>query len=136
MPRGAKPPFFYVPPAASTALSAVKYARYLGMDQPVYGLQPLGFEEGEVPHNRVEDMAAYYIKEIRSLQPEGPYYLGEQCFGCHVAFEIAQQLQAQDCTVALLALLSFYTSAFGLRTLLIYQVILFAVQSTISIAAN
>ncbi|MEN8221164.1 MAG: thioesterase domain-containing protein [Pseudomonadota bacterium] len=57
-------------------MSAVKYARYLGMVQPVYGLQPLGFEEGLVPHNRVEDMAAYYIKEIRSLQPEGPYYLG------------------------------------------------------------
>jgi len=80
-------------------------ARHLGMDQPVYGLQPLGFEEGQVPHNRVEDMAAYYIREIRSFQPEGPYYLGGQCFGCHVAFEMAQQLQAQDCTVALLALL-------------------------------
>ncbi len=104
-PCGAKPPFFYIPPAASTALSAVKYARYLGMDQPVYGLQPLGFEEGEVPHNRVEDMAAYYIREIRSFQPEGPYYLGGQCFGCIFAFEMAQQLLAQGCTVALLALL-------------------------------
>jgi hypothetical protein len=51
-PRGSKPPFFYVPSAASTALSAVKYARYLGTVQPVYGLQPLGFDEGEVPHNR------------------------------------------------------------------------------------
>jgi len=102
--RGAKPPFFYVPPAASTALSAVKYARHLGTDQPVYGLQPLGFEEGEVPHNRVEEMAAYYIKEIRSFQPEGPYYLGGQCFGGNIAFEMAQQLQAQGCTLALLAL--------------------------------
>jgi thioesterase domain-containing protein/acyl carrier protein len=103
-PRGAKPPFFYVPPAASTALSAVKYARYLGTEQPVYGLQPLGFEEGEVPHSRVEDMAAYYIREIRSFQPEGPYYLGGTCFGGYVAFEMAQQLRAQGCSVALLAL--------------------------------
>jgi thioesterase domain-containing protein len=103
-PSGSKPPFFYVPPAASTALSAVKYARYLGTDQPVYGLQPLGFEEGEVPHNRVEDMAAYYIKEMRNFQPKGPYYLGGTCFGGFVVFEMAQQLLAQDCSVALLAL--------------------------------
>jgi len=101
---GTKPPFFCVPPAAATAYSFVKLARYLGTDQPVYGLQPLGLEEGQVPHNRVEDMAAYYIKEIRSFQPSGPYYLGGMCFGGNIAFEIAQQLQAQDCTVALLAL--------------------------------
>jgi len=102
--NGSKPPLFCVPPAGNTALSFVNLARHLGMDQPVYGLQPLGFEEGQVPHNRVEDMAAYYIKEIRSFQPEGPYYLGGTCFGAFVAFEMAQQLLAQGCTVALLAL--------------------------------
>ncbi|OAD20369.1 thioesterase, partial [Candidatus Thiomargarita nelsonii] len=101
---GSKPPFFCVPAAASTALSFEKLARHLGTDQPVYGLQPLGFEEGQVPHNRVEDMAAYYLKEIRALQPEGPYYLGGMCFGAFVVFEMAQQLLAQGCTVALLAL--------------------------------
>ncbi|MCI5147434.1 MAG: hypothetical protein D3923_18365, partial [Candidatus Electrothrix sp. AR3] len=102
---GSKPPFFYVPPIGSTALSAVRYIPYQSPDQPFYGLQPLGFEEGETPHDRVEDMAAYYIKEIRSIQPEGPYYLGGQCYGCTIVFEMAQQLQAQGYPVALLALL-------------------------------
>lgn len=103
-PCGSRPPFFYAPPAGCTALGAAKYARHLGKDQPVYGLQPLGFEKGEVPHNRVEDMAEYYLREIRTLQPEGPYYLGGTCFGASVAFEMARQLQAQGCTVGLLAL--------------------------------
>jgi thioesterase domain-containing protein/acyl carrier protein len=103
-PDGAKIPFFYVPPAGKTALRAVYHARHLGADQPVYGIQPLGFEEGEVPHNQTEEMAAYYIKAIQKDHPEGPYCLGGTCFGATVVFEMAQQLQAQGCTVSLLAL--------------------------------
>ncbi|MCI5194415.1 MAG: hypothetical protein D3915_15025, partial [Candidatus Electrothrix sp. AU1_5] len=106
-PKGSKPPFFYVPPGGSTALGGAKYAQYLGTDQPFYGLQPLGFEEGETPHDRVEDMAAYYIRAIREFQPEGPYYLGGPCFGVHVAFKMAQQLHRQGCTVGFLALFDF-----------------------------
>ncbi|MEN8219495.1 MAG: amino acid adenylation domain-containing protein, partial [Pseudomonadota bacterium] len=104
-PNGGKPPLFCVPPAGRTALSFVDLVRHLGTEQPVYGLQPLGMDGKQEPHNRVEDMAAYYIKEIRAFQPEGPYYLAGMCFGGHVAFEMAQQLQKQGCTVALLALL-------------------------------
>ncbi|XOF33848.1 MAG: condensation domain-containing protein [Candidatus Electrothrix sp. YB6] len=103
-PNGSRTPFFYVPPAGKTALRAVYHARHLGADQPVYGLQPLGFEEGEVPQNEVEEMAAYYLKAIRNAHPEGPYCLGGTCFGAQVVFEMAQQLQAQGCTVSLLAL--------------------------------
>ncbi|MCI5222655.1 MAG: non-ribosomal peptide synthetase, partial [Candidatus Electrothrix sp. AR4] len=103
--EGSRVPFFFVPPIGSTALIAAKYSHYLGSDQPIYGLHPLGFEEGETPHRSVEDMAAYYVSEIRKFQPEGPYYLGGQCYGCTIAFEMAQQLQAQNCTVAFLALI-------------------------------
>lgn len=112
-PCGSTPPFFYVPPAASTALGAARYARYLGKDQPVYGLQPLGFEEGEVPHDRIKDIAAYYLSDIQRFQPKGPYYLCGPCFGAWVAFEMAQQLYAQGSTVALLALLDYGVPGYG-----------------------
>lgn len=102
---GDKPPFFYVPPGGCTALNGVPYARYLGKEQPVYGLQPLGFEEGETPHERIKDLAAYYVSEIRKFQPEGPYYFGGPCFGAYVAFEMACQLNMLDCKVGLVALL-------------------------------
>jgi aspartate racemase len=62
------------------------------------------------PPNRVEDLAAHYIKEMRILQPEGPYFLAGISFGGSVAFEMAQQLVAQGQEVALLALLDSYTS--------------------------
>jgi thioesterase domain-containing protein len=57
-------------------------------------------------------MAADYLKEIRTLQPEGPYFLGDYCFGGKVAFEMAQQLHAQGQKVALLALLDAYAPGY------------------------
>jgi thioesterase domain-containing protein len=50
-------------------------------------------------------MAAQYVREVRELQPEGPYRLVGYCFGGTVAFEMARQLQAGGHAVALLALL-------------------------------
>src|SRR5258708_13615964 len=55
---------------------------------------------GEV--SGVEDMAAHFIQEIRTVQPHGPYYLGGYCFGGNVAFEMARQLTQQGETIALL----------------------------------
>jgi thioesterase domain-containing protein len=49
-------------------------------------------------------MAAHYIKEIQTVQPEGPYLLGGHSFGCYVAFEMALQLQALGQKVALVAI--------------------------------
>ncbi len=104
-PGGSKPPFFCVPPAATTVLALADLARHLGPEQPFYGLQPLGMDGEHPPHTQIEDMAAHYLKEIHALQPEGPYFLGGMCFGGVVAFEMAQQLQAQGQQVALLAIL-------------------------------
>ncbi|MBK7894399.1 MAG: hypothetical protein IPJ90_05840 [Anaerolineaceae bacterium] len=85
-------------------LSFARLARYLGEDQPLYGLQPQGMDGNQPHHTRVEDMAAHYIKEMRTLQPHGPYYLGGHCAGSWVAFEMAQQLQAAGEEVQLLVL--------------------------------
>jgi len=53
----------------------------------------------------IEEMARYYIHEIRAIQPRGPYYLAGYSFGGYVTFEMAQQLRAEGDEVALLALL-------------------------------
>ena len=76
----------------------------LGADQPFYGLQSPGLDGSCEPLTRIEDMAARYLKEIRRIQPHGPYFLGGYCLGGTVAYEIAQQIQAQGERVALLAL--------------------------------
>ncbi len=104
-PDSNRPTLFCIPPAGNSLLGFANLVRHLGSDQPFYVPQPLGLEGETVPHDRVEDMAAHYIKEIRAIQPEGPYFLGGRCFGGIVAFEMALQLSQQGQKVALLALI-------------------------------
>ena len=94
-PTGSKRPLFLVHPAGGHVFPYVHLARYLGPDQPCYGLQAKGLEEGESPHTRIKDMAADYIKALRTVQPNGPYFLGGWSMGGLVAFEMAQQLYTQ-----------------------------------------
>lgn len=105
---GSKPPFFCIAAADGSILRYRELAQHLGSEQPVYGLQPQGIDGKQTFHSRIEDMAAHYIEEIRTFQPEGPYFLGGFCGGGIVAFEMAQQLHAQGQKVALLALLDAY----------------------------
>jgi hypothetical protein len=76
---------------------------HLGYDQPLYGLQAKGVNGTEHPSSQMEEMANFYITEIRKVQPEGPYYLAGYCLGAMIAFEIAQQLKNKGQRVALLA---------------------------------
>ena len=71
-------------------------------------LQAKGLDGIESPHTCIEDMASHYIKEIKTVQPHGPYFLGGWCAGGVIAYEIAQQLYAQGETVELLAIFDAY----------------------------
>lgn len=105
---GSKPPFFLVHGAGGNILIYRDLARHLDSDQPVYGLQSQGLD-GEGPfHTRIEDMASYYLKEIKAVQSQEPYLLGGYCMGGTVALEMAQQLYAQGHEVALLVFLETY----------------------------
>ncbi len=81
---------------------------HLGLDQPVYGLIAEDGQGRPVYLNRIEELAAHYIEEIKTLQPKGPYLLGGLSFGGVIAFEVAQQLILQGEQVALLALFDSY----------------------------
>lgn len=105
----AKYPFFCVHPADGTVLSYVALARYLGEEQPFYGLQVAHLDESERPETRLKTMAAEYLAAVRTIQPEGPYWLGGWSMGGIVAFEMAQQLRQTGQSVALLALLDSWT---------------------------
>jgi amino acid adenylation domain-containing protein len=104
-PNGKRSPLFLIHPAGGHVFPYVHLANSLGPDQPCYGLQAKGLEEGQEPQTRIEEMAAFYIDAMRSVQAEGPYFLGGWSMGGVVAFEMAQQLRAQGQRTALLALL-------------------------------
>jgi thioesterase domain-containing protein/acyl carrier protein len=94
-PDGHLPPLFCVHSYEGNILIYRDLARRLAPEQPVYGLQSLGMNGARRPLARVEDMAAHYLAEVRTIQPEGPYRLAGICFGISVSFEMAHQLVAQ-----------------------------------------
>ncbi len=103
-PAGSRPPLFCMHPHGGNVLIYRDLSRHLGSDQPFYGLQSQGLDGRCPPLTRIEDMAAQYMKEIRTVQPHGPYFLGGYCLGGAIAFEVAQQLRAKGEHIALLAL--------------------------------
>jgi amino acid adenylation domain-containing protein len=104
-PHGSKRPFFCMPGSGGNVIYFYHLARHLGTERPFYALQARGLDGESAPLSCVEDIAAYYLEAIRTVQPQGPYLLGGHSFGALVAFEMAQQLQQQGQTVALLAIL-------------------------------
>ncbi len=104
-PGGSRLPLFCIHAAHGNVLLYRDLAKRLGDDQPVYGLQAVGLDGQQAPLRTVEEMAARYVKEIRKVQPSGPYHLAGYCLGGNIAFEVAQQLHQQGEETALLALL-------------------------------
>jgi aspartate racemase len=101
-PGGSKPPLFFIHVLGEGLEFCRPLTSYLDPEQPIYGLA-VGIMD-EVSLNEVEDVVTHYIKEMRSIQPEGPYFLAGIYCGGRVAYEMAQQLHAQGQKVALLAL--------------------------------
>jgi len=97
--RGSKPPFFWIHGDISNAF----LPNYLGPDQPVYAIEHQSQDGTPARFTTVENIASSYLREIRAVQPSGPYFLGGFCVGGLVAFEIAQQLKAQGDEVCLVA---------------------------------
>jgi aspartate racemase len=105
-PLGSRPPLFCVHAGGANVLIYRPLARRLGNDQPLYALQAQGLDGRSEPFARVEQMAAHYLKEIRSVQPHGPYRLLGASFGGLVVFEMALQLLNLGQQVDLLAMLN------------------------------
>ncbi|HEB83354.1 MAG TPA: alpha/beta fold hydrolase, partial [Gammaproteobacteria bacterium] len=104
-PKGDRPIFFCVHPAGGIVHCYTELARYLGKDQPFYALQHPGMDGPYEPYIEFDITAEYYVKALRAVQPEGPYYLGGWSFGGTLAFEMAQQLQRQGEEVAFLVMI-------------------------------
>lgn len=103
--HGTNSPLFFMHPIGGNVICYASLASHLGSEQPFYGVEAPGLYGEEVPLESVEALAAHYIQALKTIQPQGPYYLGGWSMGGIVAFEMAQQLQQQGEAIALLALL-------------------------------
>jgi thioesterase domain-containing protein len=104
-PLGSRPPLFFVHVGSGNVLCYFDLARHLGDDQPFYGLQDPTLSGAVATLGSIEEMAGHYVREMRSVQPSGPYLIGGWSFGGLVAFEMARQLSALGHEPVLLAIL-------------------------------
>ena len=106
-------PLFLMHSHGGNVLEYEPLAHRLGHELPLYALQARGLD-GHIPENlRIEEMASYYLREIRQVQPHGPYYLGGFCFGGFLALEAAQQLRATGEMVAVVVMLNSSTKEYA-----------------------
>jgi acyl transferase domain-containing protein/thioesterase domain-containing protein len=103
-PHGTKRPFFVLPGVGGNVLGYHALTESLPSDQPVIAMQSLGVDGSHQPLLSMQEIAAHFIVELRSVQPAGPYLLGGFSFGGIVGLEMAQQLLAAGERVELLAL--------------------------------
>ena len=96
--EGSRPPLFCVHG------EPLRMARNMDPELPVYGLYHV-YGNNYIPPETVEELAQQHCREIRMVQPAGPYHLCGYCLGGALAFEIAQQLTDQGEEVAYLALI-------------------------------
>jgi thioesterase domain-containing protein len=85
-------PLFMVAGMFGNVLNLSHMAHLLGEDRPFYALQARGLYGDAEPHESFEAMAEDYLREVRQVQPEGPYLLGGFSGGGIVAYEMARQL--------------------------------------------
>ena len=93
--NGRKIPLFLVHPGGGGAAAYVELAAAMDKEQPLHAIESYNLYSGERMIESIQGLAEQYVTYIRSVQAQGPYYLGGWSFGGVVAFEIARQLVEQ-----------------------------------------
>jgi thioesterase domain-containing protein len=102
---GSGPALFLVHTVVGETLPYRNLALLMPERVTVYGIEPLRSGKITFVHTRIEDMARYYVEEIRKRQNKGPYFLGGLCAGGLIAFEVARQLEGHGEEIRHLALI-------------------------------
>ncbi|XP_030383066.1 fatty acid synthase [Scaptodrosophila lebanonensis] len=108
-------PIFFVSPIEGFATALEPLAKRL--ECPAYGLQ---FTE-TVPVDTIEAVAKFYIQQLRTVQPKGPYNLAGYSFGCLVTYVMAYILEQSNEITNVVMLdgapnyVNWYTSSFKQR---------------------
>jgi amino acid adenylation domain-containing protein len=100
--------FFFVYDGEGETLLYLNLAKRLPEGFAVSGIMPRSRPGIPLAHASVEDMAAFAIKQMKTYQPKGPYYLGGLCAGGVVSYEMTVQLERAGEQVGGLVLLEAF----------------------------
>lgn len=108
-PLGAGHPVFVI----SQSMIFRTLAAELGAAQPVYALQMLDEDITSEMHSAsFEQLAGFYLRLIREVQPTGPYRLAGWCVSGWIAYGIARQLELQGEKVELLMVMDAWAPGY------------------------
>ncbi|MEU3859275.1 amino acid adenylation domain-containing protein [Streptomyces sp. NPDC028722] len=109
--HGSQPPLFCMHPSSGMSWSYAGLLHHLDPETPLYGLQAPSVAGDSALPETIEELAADYLRRIRTVQPRGPYRLLGWSFGGLVAHEIAVRLEREGQQVELLAVLDVSPTA-------------------------
>ncbi|MBK26970.1 MAG: hypothetical protein CME70_23405 [Halobacteriovorax sp.] len=91
--KGQKEPIFCFHGVGGNVLNYMALVPGLDEGRGLYGMQSYGVDGNSETLNTIEEMAEVYYKEMRSVQPRGPYFLAGGSMGGYLALEVARLLQ-------------------------------------------
>ncbi|MBN2528066.1 MAG: amino acid adenylation domain-containing protein [Deltaproteobacteria bacterium] len=118
--KGSKKPIFCVAGHGGHVMELHHLAKAFAPNIPFYGLETRGVA-GHKPLETIEEIAADHIKGLKKVQPFGPYNIAGYSFGGTIAFEMVQQLTAQNETVGWFGLLDAQSPTLPLRSRLDFR---------------
>ena len=103
-----RPAVFLTHGLGGNILEFFDFAGYMQSSHALYGLQARGTDGLEEPCSSIEEMAAFHVDAIKSIQPHGPYALVGYSLGGLVALEMARLLAATGESMDLLVMIDSY----------------------------
>jgi FkbH-like protein len=103
--RGGPQNLFLVHDGLGETLLYLNLARRLPETMTVYGIEPKRLPGIPLAHASIEETAAFYVDQIRKIQPRGPFLLGGMCAGGVIAYQMAACLMSAGEPVRMVAIL-------------------------------
>jgi amino acid adenylation domain-containing protein/non-ribosomal peptide synthase protein (TIGR01720 family) len=96
---------FIIHPMHGMVFPYRELAKLLEDQYNVYGIQARGLLKNSRFPTSLAQMVADYIRQIRQVQPQGPYIIAGHCFGDIVAYHLVWQLEQMNLGVERLVML-------------------------------
>jgi nonribosomal peptide synthetase DhbF len=103
-PLGNASPIFVVHGWGGFVWHYLDLALALAPERPVFGLQAIGLDGSTPRHSSINQMAAHYADQIRTLQPKGPYHLLGYSGGGLYAYAVAAELLRHGGSIGMLCM--------------------------------